>query len=92
MSAFRWTNIEALREAPDVYMRIVAREVAADARSFAPVDTGRLRNSIEVGGRDGYLVVFSTVEYAAYQEFGTRHLPARGFMAKALAKARARYG
>ena len=42
------------------------------AKSYAPVDTGRLRNSIEhhAEGKDT-MVVQTDVEYAIYQELGT---------------------
>lgn len=42
------------------------------ARDYAPVDTGRLRNSIEhhLEG-DDTVVVQTNVEYAVYQELGT---------------------
>lgn len=46
----------------------IASEVGADsARSFAPVDTGTLRDSIQVD-ENGYS---SDVRYAAFVEFGT---------------------
>lgn len=42
------------------------------ARDYAPVDTGRLRNSIEhhLQGNDT-VVIQTNVEYAVYQEMGT---------------------
>ena len=42
------------------------------AKAHAPVDTGRLRNSIEHHAEgDDTMVVETNVEYAIYQEFGT---------------------
>lgn len=42
------------------------------AKSYAPVDTGRLRNSIEHHAEgDDTMVVQTDVEYAVYQELGT---------------------
>lgn len=52
-----------------------ARRVKRDAKLLCPVDTGRLRNSIqhkttkEEGKIEG--TVFTNVEYAPYIEFGT---------------------
>ena len=68
-----------------------------DAKTYCPVDTGRLRNSIKVAstrgrGKQLTVMVYSDVEYAVYQEYGTRHIAARAFMGKALANARHRYG
>lgn len=44
------------------------------AKQEAPVDTGRLRNSIEhhAEGKDK-MIVSTNVEYAIYQEMGTRY-------------------
>lgn len=48
--------------------------IEAKAKALAPVDTGLLRNSIQTR-IDGPLkaTVGTNVEYAAHQEFGTRH-------------------
>ena len=50
------------------------------AKSNAPVDTGRLRNSIshEVNEQDVY--IGSNVEYAPYVELGTARQKARPFL------------
>lgn len=92
MGVFRWTNLSALQHAPDSLMRGIGEQVARDARSYAPVDTGRLRNSIKVDAQAGNITVYSDVDYAVYQEFGTRHIAPRAFMGKALARVRAFYG
>ena len=51
------------------------------AKQMAPVDTGRLRNSIEhhPEGNDT-MVVETDVEYAIYQETGTRYQSGTPFM------------
>jgi HK97 gp10 family phage protein len=51
------------------------------AQSIVPVDTGRLRNSISTS-KVGDLAydVYTDVEYAPYQEYGTRHQPGKAFM------------
>ena len=64
-------------------MRDAALLVAREAKTLAPVDTGRLRASITPDAyktRDGYEgVVGSNVLYAPYVEFGTRpHWPPPG--------------
>ena len=52
-----------------------ARRVKRDAKLLAPVDTGRLRNSIQhkIEKFQGKIIgsVYSNVEYAPYIEFGT---------------------
>lgn len=51
------------------------KKVQGDAKDLAPVDTGRLRNSIQatVEEKDGEIIgkVSTNVEYATYIEFGT---------------------
>jgi HK97 gp10 family phage protein len=54
------------------------------ARLVAPVDTGRLRSSIFVRRGDGYVEVGSNVQYAAYVEFGTRHMAAQPYLRPAI--------
>lgn len=65
--------------------------VQNEARILCPVDTGRLRSSIQmVEGQDGrgvYVTVGTNVEYAAFVEFGTRFMAAQPYMRPALAKA-----
>ena len=53
----------------------------SDAKQMAPVDTGRLRNSIEhhPEGTDT-MVVETNVEYATYQEMGTSKMKAQPYM------------
>lgn len=95
--AFQWTNLDALRTAPDVKVGAISRQIRADAQAYCPVRTGRLRESIHVRsarGADKHLIVwiYSHVDYAVYQEYGTRHIAPKAFMGRALANARARYG
>ena len=43
------------------------------AKRRSPVDTGRLRRSIRVYQRDGYISLRTQVPYARFQESGFRH-------------------
>lgn len=59
----------------------LAEDIAADARRNAPVDTGRLRNSIEVVPVDDKTVsVVATAPYAAHVELGTSDTRAQPFL------------
>lgn len=62
--------------------------IEALAKMLAPVDTGRLRNSIQhqFALSDGELVgrVGTNVEYAPYVEFGTRFWSGKPFLIPAL--------
>ena len=59
---------EACRQA----LEICGQTWENHARDYAPVDTGRLKNSIEhhLQGNDT-VVIQTNVEYAVYQEMGT---------------------
>ncbi len=54
----------------------LAEDVAALARAYVPVDTGRLRDSITAGPTG----VTSDVEYAGFVEYGTSDTPAEPYM------------
>ena len=60
----------------------------ADARFDAPIDTGRLRESISVENERNHdsatSKVYTNVEYALFQELGTVNMPAQPFMMPAL--------
>lgn len=64
----------------------VADRIAATARSYAPVDTGALRGSIEsVSVEAGYSAdVIAGAEYAAYVEYGTYKMAAQPFLTPAV--------
>lgn len=64
-------------------LTMLALRVTREARRRAPVDTGRLRNSIThrvgvEGGTKMVAEVGTNVEYAPYQEFGTSRAFTRG--------------
>lgn len=56
------------------------------AKEYAPVDTGRLRNSIthEAAPDEGAVYIGTNVEYAPYQEFGTRYQSGTPFLRPAV--------
>ena len=60
-----------------------ARDIEADAKALAPVDTGMLRNSIGSDIGDLEAVVGPTVNYAPYLEDGTSRMAPRPFMGPA---------
>lgn len=70
-------------------LRRTAYAIEGDAKVFAPVDTGNLRNSISTeiagDGRFGAMTaeIGPTAEYGIYQEFGTSRMPAHPFMGPA---------
>jgi HK97 gp10 family phage protein len=66
------------------------------ARLYCPVDTGRLRSSIQASrGRDTtgvFADIGTNVEYAVFVEFGTRYMAAQPYLRPALAVAAAQWG
>jgi HK97 gp10 family phage protein len=57
-------------------VRAVAEDVATFARQMVPVDTGELRDSIEVTGEG----VVAGTDHAVYVEFGTFKMTAEPFL------------
>lgn len=57
-----------------------AMRVEAAAKQRCPVDTGRLRSSIQVASGQGWRTISTNVEYAPYVEFGTRRRGAKPFL------------
>lgn len=55
---------------------LIARDVELKAKSLAPVETGRLRDSIQAS-EDG---VSTDVDYAVFVEYGTADQAAQPFM------------
>lgn len=84
--------LEALIHSPhgDVAKDLARRAVKVDreAKHLAPVDTGRLRSSINNRIGVDHLGLIATigtnVDYAIYVELGTRFAPAQPFLRPAL--------
>jgi HK97 gp10 family phage protein len=65
-------------------MEDIVVEATEQARSEAPVRTGRLRASIGWSWSEGEgYRIFAEAPYAVYQEFGTRYIKAKLFMTRA---------
>ena len=67
---------EVLAEAKDkfyAWLEAIGEDAASTSANFAPVDTGRLKNSISsaVVESENCVYIGTNVEYAPYQEFGT---------------------
>ena len=64
---------KALKEQVIAWLEAIGEDAASTSAKFAPVDTGRLKNSISSAvDEEGQQVFIGTnVEYAIYHEFGT---------------------
>ena len=84
----QWARDMSLEGPAGRYMQRLALQVETNAKRMAPVDTGRLRSSIEhtVSGNGDSLHadIFSHVNYAIYQELGTRYQSGQAFLRPAL--------
>ena len=74
---------------PSKLRKIVAlngSELQQKAQQKAPVDTGQLRRSIrlEIEADGMTAVVSANTDYAAYQEYGTRFMPAHPYLRPSL--------
>lgn len=64
-----------IKQEVDDELTATAYNIDRDAKLFAPVDLGKLKNSIEVTRNEPLLKQISaTADYAAYVEFGTGSL------------------
>jgi len=72
--------VDDARSMGDVH-RLIAQAGEDAARARAPASTGRLSGSITGGADDRQATLAVGVAYWPYQEFGTRHLKARRYMA-----------
>lgn len=71
-------NVEQIKQLSDEAVARALEQCGAlwesDAKQLSPVDTGRLRNSIEHHAEGANKMIVATdVEYAIYQEMGTRN-------------------
>ncbi|MGH8571200.1 MAG: HK97-gp10 family putative phage morphogenesis protein [Gammaproteobacteria bacterium] len=86
-------DANARREIDRAVQRLLTQvgdAVTADARRFVPVDTGKLRDSIERGPvRDDTVTVHARTDYAVFVEMGTRRMSAQAFLRPALFRKRA---
>lgn len=71
----------------------MARQCEHHARQdYVPVDTGRLKNSIQHDVKGYTARIGSDVEYAGYVEFGTSKMTARKYLRRALENHLQEYG
>ena len=78
----------AIEYASGRYARRVAGEVYQDMYRMCPVDTGELRNSIEVESVGDTVYVVVTANHWPYLEFGTSRMAAQPFIRPALNRRR----
>lgn len=64
----------------DIAILKTAERFVTQAVALSPVDTGRLRNSIDKIKDGNDYLVGTNVEYAAHQEFGTKWQKAQPFL------------
>jgi len=64
-----------MKDVNDKFLPQAAKIVEAEAKRRAPVDTGRLRSSINSGVSGDVAKVGTDVEYAPYMEYGTSRFP-----------------
>jgi HK97 gp10 family phage protein len=73
--------LAAVKDANARALEIMGGKAESYAKQLAPVDTGNLRNSITHQQIDDSTEVIATpVEYAPYQELGTRYIKPHPFL------------
>ena len=84
---------ELSREVDSELVHPITDEVAEDMRRMVPVDTGRLRGSIEEEHGEGYGLVWfgdpdEGIDYHLYVEYGTSRMAAQPYARPALYRER----
>lgn len=93
--AFRltWRGAEIKGQITDAVLQAMdetAEAAKAEAKAIVPVDTGRLRESIDAiveqrgSGDRRTLMLFAAAPYALFVELGTVHMPARPYLRPAI--------
>jgi HK97 gp10 family phage protein len=78
--------VENIKIKSDQYTQKIVNETADHAKDFCPVDTGALRDSIEVNNKgNGIYTYGSKKSYARIIEFGSRYQSPQPFLRPALA-------
>jgi phage gpG-like protein len=73
--------IEEMKSKMTSWLEAIGLDAASTAAGVAPVDTGRLKDSIGSAVVDNVVYIGTNVEYAPYQEFGTsKGVPGRHFL------------
>lgn len=80
----------ALPRETSLIVRKAANDIKSHAQVLAPFDLGTLRNSITMNAAPGAqrATVSTNVEYAPYQEYGTRFMAPQPFMLPAAERVR----
>ncbi len=94
-SAYRVLDRGAPRRAADPLVAQIAARLQQTLTATSPHGaTGRLAGSWEVvhGRAPAVYIVQNLTPYGRYVEYGTRHMPARPMIGRALAQARAQVG
>lgn len=89
-------SVAALAITSEAALWVLGLTIQNNARILAPVDTGRLRSSIQArkgtDSRGPYVEIVAGTNYAAYVEFGTTRMAAQPYMRPAIAIAASRFG
>lgn len=77
-----------LKNAAEKSVRETTIELEGECKDYAPVDTGNLRRSfsyeVSGGGSVTRAQVKNSTNYWVFQEYGTRYIPAQGFIQRAV--------
>lgn len=76
--------LAALKAQKAAALEAIGQQAEGYAKLLAPVDTGRLRNSISHTADDDAAYIGTNVEYAAYQELGTSRTAAQPYLRPAV--------
>lgn len=73
-------DVERIKQFLEIAVKKATFLVERESKIRAPVDTGRLRSSIQTEIRPLTATIYPTVNYALFVHEGTRYLKSRPFM------------
>lgn len=81
-------DAKKLTAAVEKSVRETTIELEGECKDYSPVDTGNLRRSfsydVSGGGSVTRAQVRNSTNYWVFQEYGTRYIPAQGFIQRAV--------
>lgn len=85
---YKKLDAKKLMNAAEKSVRETTIELEGECKDYSPVDTGNLRRSfsydVSGGGSVTRAQVKNSTNYWVFQEYGTRYIPAQGFIQRAV--------
>jgi HK97 gp10 family phage protein len=75
-----FNRAEKIKNKIDTALETIGLFVQGEAQERAPYDTGRLKQSIQTKKEGDFQIVYTNVEYAIIQEYGSKKVKAQPYL------------